>query len=83
RSRAASEAFWSGLRYEFRNFEQIVLDRDTYTLFGRRFNRRTQPEAPGRISEAEERRLCALLGVPVPDVTSSGTGVEGIGASQA
>ncbi|HEY3282272.1 MAG TPA: hypothetical protein VGN26_08375, partial [Armatimonadota bacterium] len=47
RSRAASEAFWSGLRYEFRNFEQIVLDRDTYTLFGRRFNRRTQPEAPG------------------------------------
>lgn len=66
RNRAASEVFWSRLRFEFRHFEQLVLDRDHLLLYGRGYNRPTQPEGIGEVSPMELKRLQSLLGEGVP-----------------
>ncbi len=79
RYRAASEAFWSGLRHEFRHFEQLIMDRDAMMVYGRRYNRRTQPEQPGQLTTVEEHRLCSLFGLT--DTPSADVG-EGIRTGQ-
>lgn len=65
---ATQNAFWSPLKYEFRQYEQLMLDTDKTTVLGRGYNRapsfapETALEPIGDASPDEIRRLELLLG---------------------
>ena len=64
---ATQNAFWSPLKYEFRQYEQLMLDTDKTTVLGRGHNRVPSPvsvptlEPIGSASPDEIRRLELLF----------------------
>ena len=66
---ATQNAFWSPLKYEFRNYEQLMLDTEKSAVLGRGNNRvaptsMLEPvlEPMGVVHEEEIRRLASLFG---------------------
>jgi hypothetical protein len=59
---ATQNAFWSPLKYEFRDYEQLMLDTDKTMVMGRGFNRqRARTLEPMGVATEEEVRLLAKL----------------------
>ena len=65
---ATQNAFWSPLKYEFRNYEQLMLDSDNATIMGRGNNRPSDSllEPVGKASRDEIQRLARLFGESAP-----------------
>ena len=65
---ATQNAFWSPLKYEFRNYEQLMLDTDKAEVMGRGDNRVALVTTPralepiGAPNEDEMKRLARLFG---------------------
>lgn len=61
---ATQNAFWSPLKYEYRNYEQLMLDTDKGAVLGRGNNRRfgSVLEPVGHANDDEMKRLARLFG---------------------
>jgi len=61
---ATQNAFWSPMKYEFRNYEQLMLDTDKATVLGRGNNRQVLRilEPVGAPDQDEMARLARLFG---------------------
>jgi len=65
---ATQNAFWSPIKYEFRHYEQLMLDTDKAAIMGRGHNRPDDSplEPVGKASADEIQRLARLFGDQTP-----------------